>query len=174
MAVKLTGIMLLLFMSVLTGFCAADGLRRRLYELKALRNMLEALRLMVRYEALEVTEMARRLNEGELSGKIEFISPLCGLIQSQVETGSMTFSEAWSKAVNENSGAFSDDDKALILRVGNVLGSCGCDGQLSALSLACEETDRLITDAEEQYRSKGRLYRALGAIAGALIAVIAV
>ena len=58
--------------------------------------------------------------------------------------------------------------------MGNVLGSCSCDGQLSALSLACEETDRLIIDAGEQYEAKGRLYRALGAIAGAVIAVIIV
>lgn len=170
--IKLTGIMLLLFMSVLTGFFAADGLRRRLSGLKALRNMLEALRLMERYEALEVTEMVRRLCEGDMYADVGFIAPLNVLMQSEVETGSMTFSEAWNKAVDENRGAFSDDDRALICRVGNMLGSCSCDGQLSALSLACEETDRLIADADEQYRAKGRLYRALGAIAGAVIAVI--
>ena len=168
--VKITGIMLLLFMSAMTGFFAADSLRRRLCGLKALRNMLESLRLMVRYEALEVTEMVRRLCEGEISSEISFISALNELIQSEVETGNMTFSKAWSMAVNENGGAFTEDDKALICRVGNVLG----DGQLSALSLACEETDRLIIDAGEQYKAKGRLYRALGAIAGAVIAVIIV
>lgn len=172
--VKITGIMLLLFMSAMTGFFATDSLRRRLCGLKALRNMLESLRLMVRYEALEVTEMVRRLCEGEISSEISFISALNELIQSEVETGNMTFSEAWSMAVNENGGAFTEDDKALICRVGNVLGSCSCDGQLSALSLACEETDRLIIDAGEQYKAKGRLYRALGAIAGAVIAVIIV
>ena len=72
--VKITGIMLLLFMSAMTGFFAADSLRRRLCGLKALRNMLESLRLMVRYEALEVTEMVRRLCEGEISSEIGFIS----------------------------------------------------------------------------------------------------
>ena len=40
--------------------------------------------------------------------------------------------------------------------------------------LPARKTDRLIIDAGEQYKAKGRLYRALGAIAGAVIAVIIV
>lgn len=45
--------------------------------------------------------MVRRLCEGEISSEISFISALNELIQSEVETGNMTFSEAWSMAVNE-------------------------------------------------------------------------
>lgn len=172
--IKLIGTILLLFMSALTGSFAAEGLRARVRELKQLRLCLESLRLMIRYEALEVSEIARRLSEDSTFSGLAFIAPLKKYTDEACERGDMSFGEAWDKALNENRGNLSEEDILIASRAGNILGSCDCDGQLSALTLLCEETDRLILEAKEQYMAKGKLYRALGAITGAVIAVIAV
>lgn len=172
--IKLFGTFLLLIMSALTGTFAAEGLKARLNELKLLRLCLESLRLMIRYEALEVSEIARRLSEDSTLSGLAFITALKKYTDEACENGDMSFGEAWDRALSENKGNLSDEDISLASRAGNILGSCDCDGQLSALSLLCEEADKLIQDAKEQYIAKGKLYRALGAIAGAVIAVIAV
>lgn len=172
--IKIAGIVLLLIMSALTGCFAAEGLKKRVKALRQIRIMLETLRLMIRYEALEVSEIARRLSEDPKLSDLKFLSPLHEYTEEYLHSGGMTFFEAWDRAVSENSEYLLAEDISLLRRVGGSLGTCDCDGQIAALSLCCAEADRLTADAEEQYKAKGRLYRSLGAIAGALIAVIAV
>ena len=172
--IKAVGTVILLFMSALAGCFAADGLKRRLQGLRKLRSMIEEIRLMIRYEALEVSEIVRRLCSDERKYGMGFLEPLGSLVSGEMDEGGITFSEAWSRAVHEKSEPFSEEDIFLLERLGGIIGSCDCEGQLSALTLICAETDRLISEAEEQYRAKGRLYRALGAIAGAVIAVIVI
>ena len=172
--IKLIGTALLLITSIMTGSLAAEGLKARVSALKQVRIMLESLRLMIRYEALEVSEIVRRLSEDrELSG-LKFISPLKNYSDECFEKGLATFDEIWERALSENTGDLPNEGVSVLSRTGKILGSCDCDGQLSALSILCEETDRLIAEAKEQYLAKGKLYRALGAVAGAFIAVIAV
>lgn len=172
--IKLIGTILLLITSVMTGSFAAEGLKAEVSTLKKVRLMLESLRLMIRYEALEVAEIVRRLSEDSSLSGLKFISSIKKYSDDCFENGYMTFSEIWEKAINENRGDLSDEGVSIISRTGRILGSCDCDGQLSAMSILCEETDRLIIEAKEQYLAKGKLYRALGAVAGAFIAVIAV
>ena len=86
----------------------------------------------------------------------------------------MTFDGLWKKAISENSGELTAEDLSVISRTGRILGSCDSDGQLCALTGLCDETDRLISEAREQYLAKGKLYRALGAVAGAFIAIMLV
>lgn len=172
--IKLIGTLLLLITSVITGSLAAERLKARVKVLKQVRILLESLRLMIRYEALEVPEIIRRLGEDrELSG-LRFLSCLTNYFADCFENGSMTFDEMWEKALNENTGDLPAEGVSVLSRTGRILGSCDCDGQLSALSILCEETDRLIYEAKEQYLAKGKLYRALGAVTGAFIAVIVV
>ena len=172
--VKLVGTILLIAVSVSCGVMAAGGLRQRLTALRQLRRMLEALRLMIRYEALEVVQMTARLADDETLTELEFIPYINQYAASAVETGGESFAEAWHRAVDEHCGSFSKEDIPLIMRTGSVLGVCDCEGQLQSLAACCAECDRLIDEAQGQYQAKGRLYRALGAVAGALIAVVVI
>ncbi len=172
--IRIAGIMLLLSMSALTGCLAAQSLKKRLTALRQLRIMLEKLRLMIRYEAPEVSEIAERLSRESGLSELEFLSAVCESITKRMDSGEASFYEIWNDAVDRHSGSFSAEDIMLIKRIGSSLGSCDCDGQIAMISLACEEADRLIMSADDQYKSKGRLYRSLGAVAGALLAVIAV
>lgn len=172
--IKGLGVIILLLMSALTGCLAAGGLRKRLKALRQLRAMLEALRLMIRYEALEAEQIAARLADDETLDELKFLIPLKEYSAKAFETGEETFAQIWKRAVEDAPGSFSEEDADLIVRIGANIGVSDCEGQLAALTLACAENERLIAEAQEQYHAKGRLYRALGAVAGAVIAVIAV
>ena len=136
--------------------------------------MLEALRLMIRYEALEVSEIIRRLSENNELSDLGFIAFLQKYSAKCFDDGEMTLDGLWEKAISENSGGLTAEDLSVITRIGRILGSCDSDGQLCALTGLCDETDRLISEAREQYLAKGKLYRALGAVAGAFIAIMLV
>lgn len=172
--IRLVGTILLLTASVAAGSFAAEGLKTRVKALKQVRIMLESLRLMIRYEALEVSEIVRRLSENSELSRLNFITYLNKYSAECFDKGELTFDELWKKAVSENSDGLSAEDISVISRTGRVLGSCDSDGQLCALTGLCDETDRLINEAREQYLAKGKLYRALGAVAGAFIAIMLV
>lgn len=131
--------------------------------------MTEKIRLMIRYEEATVYEIVRRCAEDESIKELEFTETLCRCTDENTP-----FSAAWSKAVRESRLRLTDGDRSLLMRIGNILGTTDCEGQLSTLSGILAEIDKAIEDAEEQYHAKGRLYRSLGAIAGAAIAVIIV
>lgn len=171
--IRLAGILLLLSMSVLTGCIAARDLKARVRAVREIRFLIEELRLMIRYEAPEVSEIARRLSEDDNFHELGFLRLLPGYAEAALSGGG-TFREAWTRALSEERGYLSEEDISLLERTGSILGSCDCEGQLSKLSVCSAEADRLCEEAREQYSAKGRLYRSLGAIAGALIAVIAV
>lgn len=172
--IRLVGTVFLLTASVAAGSFAAEGVKGRLRALKQIRIMLGSLRLMIRYEALEVSEIIRRLSDNSELSQLSFITYLQTYASKCFDNGEMTFDELWEKAVSENSGELSAEDISVIMRTGKILGSCDSEGQLCALTGLCDETDRLISDAREQYLAKGKLYRALGAVAGAFIAIMLV
>lgn len=167
---KMIGIIILVVTSSAAGCFASAELKSRAANMRQVRLMIEKLRLMIRYEALEVSEISRRLGEDESLGGIPFLKNLSENVPLFLE-GRETFCECWRRSVRD-CGVFSPEETALLFSIGDILGSCDCEGQLSALSLCGEEADRLAARSEEAYRAKGRLYRSLGAVAGALIAII--
>lgn len=170
---KLAGICIIVTMSVLSGWIAAGALKKRVSSLRYMRELIESLILMIRYEALEVDDIALRLSDTESFDELSFVK-LLGSSTEKLRSGENTFREIWDMAADKCDDGFAAEDTELLRRIGSVIGSCDTQGQLSALSLYAIRADKLISDAEEQYKSKGRLYRSLGAVAGALMAVIAV
>ncbi|MCM1577876.1 MAG: stage III sporulation protein AB [Ruminococcus sp.] len=170
---KITGIVILILSSCLAGCLASAELKRRAENMRRIRLMIEKLRLMIRYEALEVSEIARRLAEDESLGGLDFLTELTDSVSGFYGDGcGETFRACWRKAA-DNAG-FPPDERDLLFNIGDILGSCDCEGQLSALSLCAAEADRLAALSLENSAAKGRLYRSLGAVAGALIAIMIV
>lgn len=171
MSLRLAGIAMLIIACTAAGCIASAGLKRQAADMRRIRSMIEKIRLMIRYEAVEVTEIAARLAEDRSLSELAFLRQLSDECSGCLDGGE-TFANCWHRAA-ENCG-FSGDAAELLFSLGEILGSCDCEGQLSALSLAAVRADRLIERADEDYKAKGRLYRSLGAVAGALIAVIVI
>ena len=169
---KIPGIIILIITSCAAGCFASAGLKSKAENMQQVRLMIEKLRLMIRYEAIEVSEISRRLAEDDSLSGLRFLGELWKNASLFYE-GNETFCACWRRAV-ETDWTFSGEERDLLYNIGDILGSCDCEGQLSALSLCGSEADRLAALAREAYAAKGRLYRSLGAVAGALIAIIIV
>ena len=79
----------------------------------------------------------------------------------------------------ENSGLKEDDilsesEKKLLTEIGYSLGTSDIDGQLSTLNIYKARLDELIEEESEKYRIKGKMYRSLGVMFGAMIGILIV
>ena len=74
----------------------------------------------------------------------------------------------------DNCSEFNEEDKKLISSIGQQLGKCELDGQLSAIALLKTETENLISEADKIYNEKGKMYRYLGVLTGAFISIIVI
>ena len=120
--ISLVGTVFLMTASVAAGSFAAESLKKRLKTLKQVRIMLEALRLMIRYEALEVSEIIRRLSENNELSDLGFITYLQKYSAKCFDDGEMTFDGLWEKAISENSGELTAEDISVISRPKRVSG----------------------------------------------------
>lgn len=68
--------------------------------------------------------------------------------------------------------SLNDSDISHLLSLANIIGSSDTDGQLSAISMVEELLKRQRAEAQEAKEKKGRLYRSLGALAGAGMVII--
>ena len=93
--IRLVGTVFLLTASVAAGSFAAESLKKRLKTLKQVRIMLEALRLMIRYEVLEVSEIIRRLSENNELSDLGFIAFLQKYSTKCFDDGEMTIDGLW-------------------------------------------------------------------------------
>ncbi len=68
--------------------------------------------------------------------------------------------------------SLNDSDISHLLSLASIIGSSDTDGQLSAISMVEELLKRQRAEAQEAKEKKGRLYRSLGALAGAGMVII--
>ena len=66
------------------------------------------------------------------------------------------------------------ESREILKELGGILGSADGESQAAALLLLEERLNRLLAAAEEKSAADGRLCRSLGALAGLLLAVLAI
>ncbi len=82
--------------------------------------------------------------------------------------------KAWDSAVERLSQcSFCGAEEAWLLKeLGQSLGTCAAEGQLSLLEMYGAKLDKLCKSAEEDSRIKGKLFRSVGTLAGAGAAIL--
>ena len=65
-----------------------------------------------------------------------------------------------------------DEEKHILLDLGNLLGTTDIEGQLSCISAQLALMSSLREQRAAEYRQKGRLYRSLGVMAGISVGII--
>lgn len=149
-----------------TGILAAGKLRRDVQALEALCAWMTAASAMMRYECPDCREWLLRMgDEPQFAGftfageTARMLSPLCPPL------------ECWACAVSADA-AIPDAARESLLHLGASLGSTDLEGQLAALSLCRERLETALVQARENARVRGKLYRALGLLTGAMAGVM--
>ncbi len=167
--IKTVLILMLVAAAAAAGNRFASALKTRADNLRLVGYMLNEIEILIEYKSATVYEIISFLSKDGRFDGLEFIKAAEKLCRSR----DIPFGEAWKSAVAENTPAcFGRSDAELICSVGKELGTSNTDGQLSVLRLKKHEVSRLAEEAECSYASKGKLYRSLGVLSGAFLAIL--
>lgn len=134
--------------------------------LKKLNYMLEEILLLLRYKSATVYEIAETLAGDERFSEFEFLRNI-------KRDGDISFQQNWCNAVYGSSPCgLKKSDIELIADIGKKLGTSDLDGQISTVMLQRSELESAIVSAEGEYIKKAKLYRSLGALTGAFVAIM--
>lgn len=163
---KFIGITVIISVTTFTGCYFSSALKKRLIMLKKLNYMLEEILLLLRYKSATVYEIAETLAGNERFSEFDFLKNIdrdCDI----------SFQQSWCKAVyGSNLCGMKKSDIELIADIGKKLGTSDLDGQVSTVMLQRSEIEAAISSAEEEYAKKAKLYRSLGALTGAFVAIM--
>lgn len=148
--------------------CAACGCRKSVM-LKRRCKLIQELRLLLEHYAIEMSCTAPTLEELARLGQGEF-----GGILRRCADQTPDIRQAWGEAVEQLSALphCGKEEAAAMSELGQALGTCPAESELSLLRLYSSRLDKLYEQAEKVSEQKGRLYRSGGILAGLGAAVL--
>ncbi|MCM1024786.1 MAG: stage III sporulation protein AB [Prevotella sp.] len=163
---KISGMIVIIAASSLAGNYFSHMLKCRLASLKKVNYMIDDIIMMIRFRSPTVYEIAESLANSERFGGLDFL----GKISAEDDA---PFQQSWCEAVSEcPPRGMTSADRELLSDIGRKLGTSDSESQINTLGLQRAELLSAISAAEEDFAKKGRLYRSLGALAGAFISIM--
>lgn len=144
------------------GLWKSSQLKKRALLLSQLKQLTEELAAGMRYTAPTLDELS------------DSCSGIFGELLKEAQKDTADIKSAWeaaASALSELSYAEKSESE-LMLRLSQKLGTCDTEGQLSMLSMYSEKLKRLLTEAEENAKTRGKLFRSVGTLLGAGAAIL--
>ena len=155
---------LMILLSGRIGFTMAARLKKRTEQLRLLISMLEEMSALMKYRAVPTDELLKTLSKQPSFCDSEFLNAFR-------DERELPFREAW-RAAAEKTASFSEDDRRILLHLGERLGTTDPEGQLSLFSTSREFAERGLAEAEEEYRAKGQLIRKVSLLCGVAVGIL--
>lgn len=166
MLIRLSGALLLTAAFSAAGMLQSDCLRRRADVCRSISDMLRKCEFLVSYQAMNVYEICAALKESAFVRELPFTASLPVVFEPQ-----KSFSAQWDSAL-EKQGDMLPEEKELIHRLGQTLGSSDIPGQTGAIEALLAENDELYRRRQEEYLRRGRLCRSVGVLAGLMAGIM--
>lgn len=166
--IRIVGILLIFLTSASVGMFLSNNIKNKRERLIKERKMLEEISIMIRFNSLTLKEIVSELEGTEVFDDFKFLKKLKIIL-----IGVVSFPSAWEQSVKEDD-ILSESEKKLLIEIGYSLGTSDIDGQLSTLNIYKIRFDELIEEESEKYRVKGKMYRSLGVMFGAMIGILIV
>ena len=163
---RLVGALLLAACPAIIGILLSSGLSRRRTELLQAIELIERLKTEISYSAREVNEIVRGLGEEDCFEKLSFLR------ECSAQLSKMPFPQAWRTAVHSAPTAMIGDDLEQLASISRILGASDAEGQLSALEVVEQNLKRNLEQAQQLCTTRGKLYRSMGALSGAALAIL--
>lgn len=149
------------------GWQAAARLRERAAAISSLLGALELLESEIRYRLTPVPELMKLLAQRAAPPARALFEACRDRLAERREEG---FDAVWAESLSALP-LLRRPERETLLELGAVLGRYDVEGQERAIAYARRRLERFLRQAEEEQRSRGRVYGALGVAAG-LCAVI--
>ncbi len=166
--IRITGILLIFLTSTVLGMFLSNNIKNKRERLVKERKMLEEISIMIRFNSLTLKEIIYELENAELFCDFKFLKILKIMLEKPI-----SFPEAWEQAIKKDD-IISESEKKVLIELGFNLGTTDIDGQLSTLNIYKIRLDKMIEEESEKYRVKGKMYRSLGIMFGAMIGILIV
>lgn len=161
--VKMIGLVLILISGGFIGIAAADKVKARSGGLKKILRLLEESEIMIRYNACTFNELIYHCRTCADIKDIDFLSA--------PETDG-DIKEAVCNAAYCTKLELSEEERYNLRSFFCELGSTDLDGQLAIISHYKEYFKGCLNRADVEMQSKCRLYKTMGVLGGAFLAVI--
>lgn len=167
---KLFGALLLVGAGTLLGLMHARRLADRPAQIRRLVRILNQLETEIAFGYTPLPEALERIGRQAA----EPLSSLFREAEERLRRDELAVFEAWQTAVERSWGntAMKNSEKEILLQLGNTLGATDRDDQTRHLRLAARQLESLEPEAAEEQRKYEKMWKSLGLLGGALIAVI--
>lgn len=150
------------------GIYRSGSLKEDLMVCTEIGELFRRTKISISFRGLNVYELAAELKTGAELPHLSFIS---SLPESSGEC--RDFRAEWSRLVSAEK-SIQPEEKKLLLDFGAFLGRSDTEGQISSITALEHELCALEERRTEEYRHKGRLWRSLGLLVGAMIGIIVI
>lgn len=166
---KVIGLCLVVATGLLCGLFAALRLKQRVKTLTLGVELLAFLQSRINYTAAPLSALLCEAAAQERFAALLFLQQTALLL-----TQGQTVPQAWQNGVNsrERQDGLTKEDITLLLHIGDDLGRTDTNGQTAHLTLCCQQMEQELHSARDTAKTKGTLYRTLGACAGAAAALL--
>ena len=170
MILRLLGCALIMLCAAKIGFDEAARYGKRVLEIRDFQTALLALKGEISFCRTPLAEALSKTGERLKTPVAEIFKKTAEGLRSH----SVTAQEAWDGAVRAAKPrlALKADDIYIISMFGKLLGVSDAAGQLDNIELTSERLSRCETQAAEDERKLSKLYRSLGVIGGAFLAIL--
>lgn len=170
MYLKIAECFLLFVISTALGFIKSEKLKERVRILDELKKMAVFLQGELRFHRAMLSEALENISP-------RLSHPLDGLLKDvseKLEKKEASFEMLWKDSVEKlvRKENLRQEDVPLFLMIGNSLGYLDVAMQLEHLNLVIFQVEEAIKTAKEQQEIKGKLYRTMGATAGAFLVLL--
>lgn len=147
---------------LICGIIKSSGYRLRAAELVHFRDMLLSLSREIAYRKDPVVLSLARIKKQTAGLATNFIAEI---ISDEITDFKMNWELAADKVYGD--GILTEQDIEILKEAGTELGASGIMQQQSMIEMITAKLDIQIQKADEEYRTKGRMYKALGGFCGA-------
>lgn len=169
--IKLIGALCIIFAGTMLGFYQALQLAARPRQIRQSQQGLQRLETEILYGFTPLSDALLTVSQS-LTGPVSALFARASEGLASGEAG--TVADSWGQAVDEcwPRTAMKRAERDALLQLGTVLGKSDRTDQAKHLRLAVSVLAAEETEAAEDYRRYGKMWRSLGLLSGALIVIL--
>lgn len=171
MYIKIIGSLFLITSSAAIGCLKAEELKERVKRLTEMKRMIVFLQGELRFHRAELSEAFESVSERVEEPFHRFLRQAAeGIEQKESECFANVWKKLWEKLLQED--GFLKEDAKLFEMLEGSLGYLDLAMQTESLNLVILQLEDAIKTAKEQQETRGKMYKAMGVSAGALLTLL--
>lgn len=139
----------------------------RVIQLEKIIMMINEMEILIRFRAMRTKEIIDEIYEQESFKNFLFLDNF----KFYVDEENNNVVTSWRYAV-EKTMFLNEDDKLILINIGEQIGSTDIEGQLSMLNINKNKIQHNLNEAEENLAVKGKMLRTVWPLMGIIISLV--